>query len=65
MTVPPSKIERNDIEQDNRDDVREIITFWTCFRENQVEQLFFFKVNLERELIWYLSKYHFVVFLHV
>ena len=26
--------------QGNRDDVREIIIFWTGFREDQVEQLF-------------------------
>ena len=33
------------------------------YRENQVEQLFCFKDNLERQLIVFLSKYYHVVFL--
>ena len=54
---------QSDRKQGDLDDGREITAPWNYFREYQVEQLRgIFEENLEREIISFLSKYHFVVF---
>ena len=53
------------LEQGDIDDVQEITAVWTYFRDNQVEQLFkFFKKNFGKGDT-FLSKFYFVLFIHI